>query len=451
MLLLSGCGNTGDPESTGIPDASDLIGTDIVTEETEPVSSEETTVTASETTVKTETEISSETSSETITATAEETTVTTTETTESSADTTASAAEYPPLEPLSMDAEQKIKADFAAFKGLTGKTAESVYIKYYYGTYGGCEVVMCSPPVNVSDEVIAAPVGDFVFNEDIMLHKDGTFIYLSNAYENGYLSDDDLRAIAHYDSIKPMNTPEAPPSEADRITLEPLSIEAEQKLKKDYISYKDWTDEIADSAFVARYYGTYNGCEVAVMWSMELVFNEMVKEVNIGGNRIMLPSGSFDLMLHKDGTFMDITAAYEEGLITDEDAETIANVKAESYLPGSRPEPLTTEAEAVLCEDYAEYATSETETFTSDDVFVLKYYGTFDGCEVVIMNCRELPYSPAPKTISVDGYALAMPSEDMELLLHRDSSFIDIRFAYENGYLTEEDIVLVEKYIKNMP
>lgn len=451
MLMLTACGNGGSPAGTGIPDAADLIGTAETT--------------ASETTAEAASDNETETSSETTTTTAAETVILTSETDLVTADSNSETASevtsvptdtdtapaktdmtgYPTLEPLSREAEQKIKEDHAAFKGLRENAVESIFIRYYYGTYNGCEVVMCSSPVSVSGEEIYEIIGEFSFHEDIMLHKDGTFISLADAYENGYLNNDDLKAIAYYDSIKPINTPDAPSPEEDFITPELLSWEAEQQLKADYSAYKDWTD-LADTAYVEGYYGTYNGCEAVVMWSTELMFNEMIKEVSMGEYTIMLPSGSFDLTLHKDGSFIDIADAYNEGYLTDGDIKAIANTKPERYLPDSRPEPLTADAEAVLCEDYAEYATSETETFYADDVLVLEYLGTYDGCEVVIMICRDLPYSPAPKMITVNGYDMQVASEDMDIMMHRDSSFIDIRFAYESGYLTDDDIVTIRRY-----
>lgn len=109
------------------------------------------------------------------------------------------------------------------------------------------------------------------------------------------------------------------------LPLEPLSEEAELKLREDFTEYKSkvWSNAKSEDMYVLYYYGTYNNCEVVVMYSIERQSTDDIKFVSVAGYELALPSGSFEILLHKDSTFIDINTAYDYGYLNDEDIAAI--------------------------------------------------------------------------------------------------------------------------------
>lgn len=102
-----------------------------------------------------------------------------------------------------------------------------------------------------------------------------------------------------------------------------MPLESELKLCSDYAAFKEWTGTTADNVFIHHYYGTYGGCEVVVMRNYEVPVTADIKYVTVGERTFMLDSGSDMIYLHKDGTFIDIETAYDNGYLTDDDIAAI--------------------------------------------------------------------------------------------------------------------------------
>ncbi|MCH5350316.1 MAG: hypothetical protein J1E40_13390 [Oscillospiraceae bacterium] len=109
------------------------------------------------------------------------------------------------------------------------------------------------------------------------------------------------------------NVPPAP-------ALTPLTSEAEQKLKEDFLVtwffYKDMT---ADDIDVICYYGTYNGGEVVVLCPEIFFYDDPIMHAYAGGYYFAFPGMIPDIQYHIDSTFMNLDDAYEAGYINDDD------------------------------------------------------------------------------------------------------------------------------------
>ncbi|MGN1415760.1 MAG: hypothetical protein ACI4XF_02885 [Oscillospiraceae bacterium] len=108
--------------------------------------------------------------------------------------------------------------------------------------------------------------------------------------------------------------------------LEKLSDDRVKALKEDFIKYKSdvWKDLSADDMAIISYYGTYNGCEVVIMYPMLGIMTDDMQYIEVGGQTITVGSGSFELLLHKDSSFIGIEEAYASGYLSDEDITAIA-------------------------------------------------------------------------------------------------------------------------------
>jgi hypothetical protein len=112
--------------------------------------------------------------------------------------------ERPLLPHLSSDVEIKIKQDFLDFYTKTENpdaTVDDVSILFYYGTYGGCVAVKMTDRFSVYYQVITIETIDGIkisTNDSNPIHvwKDENFYSLQEAYDEGYLTKDNLREIA---------------------------------------------------------------------------------------------------------------------------------------------------------------------------------------------------------------------------------------------------------------
>ncbi len=140
------------------------------------------------------------------------------------------------------------------------------------------------------------------------------------------------------------------------------------------------------------------------------------------------------------GKYMTLEAPVPEATIVEE--------KPIEYPP---LEPLSEEAERKLIEDYDEtfpLSVREDEMFES---FVYGYYGTHNGYEVVMMvNSIEM-HQPMEDTYTIAGYEFWLSTHTIDYLVHIDSEFISLRDAYENGYLSDDDIAAIHYYVPKEP
>ena len=111
----------------------------------------------------------------------------------------------------------------------------------------------------------------------------GEFYTLKEAYENGWLNEDDLKSIAcgYYDKYKYEENPyggyERPAEE--------LSKEMENEIKQAYLNQiAKYPDVLLDKVEISRYYGKYNGNFVVSMYSQYFMCDIIVEpEFDIGG------------------------------------------------------------------------------------------------------------------------------------------------------------------------
>lgn len=109
--------------------------------------------------------------------------------------------------------------------------------------------------------------------------------------------------------------------------LTPLTDRQKQTLLDDFIGYKDgkggWQGITAEDLKVRSYYGTYNGCEAVIIWCDEMECTDDIHDIIIAGHTISLSSGSFELLLHRDGTFIGVEDAYKDGYLSEPDIAMI--------------------------------------------------------------------------------------------------------------------------------
>lgn len=230
--------------------------------------------------------------------------------------------------------------------------------------------------------------------------------------------------------------------------LEPLSREALMALLNEYADTK-YTEErpiTRNDVSAVSYLGTYDNGEVAVMVVGD-VHTDDEKSYFIGEYEFILPSGSYEMLLHTDDGFIEADEAYELGLITDEDAEEMyyyyehqRDIELIPTLLNPITGDLTDEQIETLRMDFAEYMRDIWGEISLDEIQILKYYGTYDSGETVVMYSNDYAMTCDENRINIAGYEFYLNSGSLELLLHTESGFIPAADAYEQGLLSDDDI-----------
>jgi hypothetical protein len=128
-------------------------------------------------------------------------------------------AAEPCFEPLSAEAELKLLEAWAVAGMYPADilfNAESLMIYHYYGTFNGREVVIIYPKnapmtmdmqyIDIAGHRIALGSGSL----RLLVHDNGRFVPIHEAYERGWLTADDIKLIANPPSRRPQ--PQKAPS-----------------------------------------------------------------------------------------------------------------------------------------------------------------------------------------------------------------------------------------------
>ncbi len=250
--------------------------------------------------------------------------------------------------------------------------------------------------------------------------------------------------------------------------LEPLSDERKEQILKVYRDKFSLPEP--DMIQVQAYFGTYNGYDVVqIGYGDKISFKpDEITFYYCLHTSIILPKTEESHLWLFNGRYLEFIDhverdKYRENSIDDEDimhikyylqrfllSEGITTLEVKKEEPEyTAPDPLTDEQKEMLFEDYLKYIEGRGEKWTDEekaDIYIVKNFGTYDGCEAVVISSRELNVTDDMKYIKIGGHTIALSSGSYELLLHRDGTFIPVKTAYERGILTDDDIERMESY-----
>ena len=246
--------------------------------------------------------------------------------------------------------EQQILADFGdAFAAddpaneyeSADYIRENAEICSYMGQYNGY-TALCIDGRKIwqtPSEWIPDPVAgyDFVHGSNsnrLVLYKDGTFVPLHDAYEQGIVTETDIQKMYERHSGKDSTTDSSYVETNAVITPKSdlqLDEATKQQIKKDYVLFQKqhnpdnalYQNLTVDSVIIDSYHGTYNGCIALFIREKGQVFADIQIEETIAGYPFKYGS-SYIMSVYKDGEFADVADAYEQGWLTKEDIKAIA-------------------------------------------------------------------------------------------------------------------------------
>lgn len=220
----------------------------------------------------------------------------------------------------------------------------------YYGTFGDCIIFAKYglPGDGIDCGWWMVDVAGYQFDRHVYAYVNDKVCYLDEAYENGFLSDDDIASIAkrheeylkfreeNYDMFGEGETvPQRVPYLRFSPDLEPISNkkvedvnraflclylnttieELEQKYGEDYLEDLEYLRVIRNYDWTSPYYGTIDGCVVFSIISYQM------------GNPIVKIAGytlNANTFVYSKKNMYRLEQAYLEGVLDDEDIALLA-------------------------------------------------------------------------------------------------------------------------------
>lgn len=246
----------------------------------------------------------------------------------------------------------------------------------------------------------------------------GQFCTLKQAYENGWLDEDDLKSIAcgYYDFN---NFEENPYSGLYKEPTENLSEDIINELKQAYLEQIDNEPEgLPEKVKISKYYGVYSGNIVVKMWSEYFMCDIKIEDREIGGVIFKNFWQGEIRVYHLDqadgekietGTFYTVTEAYEKSLLTREQVLSIAyyhnkeysfveqvfyddglitneEIRDENYIPlPITPQTLSAQTEKSIKQTHLDAYYKDKDYAKLSGVRIDSYYGTYNGCVAVMI------------------------------------------------------------------
>ena len=121
---------------------------------------------------------------------------------------------------------------------------------------------------------------------------------LQEAYENGWLTEEDLKTAAEYHAAKK----DCPEPIDEEIKANMRALYAQQLNADPKLIYSDYT---ADDILLYRFYGTYNGCSIVILYHKDSFFIDVVRPCTI-----QVADASFYFVYYKKSEHL---FAYYEG------------------------------------------------------------------------------------------------------------------------------------------
>ena len=186
---------------------------------------------------------------------------------------------------------------------------------FCYGHFDGCIVVFS--PTNltvVSSVTVAGEVFSYGSSFILEAYHDGVFYPLSEAYEKGFVTKEEVALVAErHRTIMRYNGLAVSSEKPAEFKLEMPSEELLRQIEQDFSSGEDVYN-------VKNYYGNYNG-SIPVMFLMPE--NGAIRSVEVAGSYIHYNGGN-SIWVWKDGDFYSLDEAYELKLLTKDDIAMIA-------------------------------------------------------------------------------------------------------------------------------
>lgn len=205
---------------------------------------------------------------------------------------------------------------------------------FCYGHFDGCIVVFS--PTNltvVSSVTVAGEVFSYGSSFILEAYHDGVFYPLSEAYEKGFVTKEEVALVAErHRTIMRYNGLAVSSEKPAEFKLEMPSEELQQRFVKEYLAYQHalypthYDLENPPDVAIEYWYGSFGDIHFLFVYDPLKWYSHAEVIEYIAGHRFHY-SSSHIMLVWVDGEFRSIKEAYEQNLITEEMVATIANIR----------------------------------------------------------------------------------------------------------------------------
>ncbi len=197
--------------------------------------------------------------------------------------------------------------------------------------------------------------------EETPEYIEGAFYSLQEAYDNGWITEENLQSIADLYHNK-QTAPEIDISEA-----------VSYSIRKTFAD--EWKASVSDVSY--KYYGEYNDCFAVKVSAKDMVVTTSIDIVTIGNVSITYTDGGrIKIWKEAKGEFFSLQNAYDKGWISSENLQSVAELyNAKNTAENNLSEVIST----AIKNDYA------VKINTSVDNVSYDFYGEYNGCIAVMM------------------------------------------------------------------
>jgi len=253
-----------------------------------------------------------------------------------------------------------------------------------------------------------------------------------------------ILAFSSYNNDQKDGTPSLDSFPAGQGTHFGLTAETEAKIKQDYLSFDVSTDPVttAEDVVLRYYYGTYDGSVATKIGYWFYGYLAVIIYEHIDGITITYPS-THKILVWNDGNFYNLQEAYDNGLLTKDDIQRIADIL-----------PLFWSEEKQIRQGYVDaYVKLNVPEATADGVWIELNYGKYynelhsGNTTVLMMWHKDEGTSAAIREVYV-GDVKFIYSNGYSITVWNNESFYGLQDAFDQGLLTKEDIIKISELHK---
>ena len=192
----------------------------------------------------------------------------------------------------------------------------------------------------------------------------------------------------------------------------------------------------ADDVKIVADFGTYQNGRVVLLLGEDWMMRADLETLDIGPYSFLFGSSSITdyFLLYHDHTFTKVGDAYDSGLLSGDELDRLAAVCG------------ATENDEAMKADFAKWVQENEKgrhlQFTADDVKIVADYGMYQNGRVVVLFGEDWMMRDDIAALKIGSHTFLFGSSSLTdyFLLYHDRTFTEVREAYDNGLLSDDEL-----------
>lgn len=281
---------------------------------------------------------------------------------------------------------------------------------------------------------------------DIIVCRGGELFELSEAYEKGIVSKDDVAFVyerhqAYTEYSRDGMEEIAPPAKlkiGKSYSSSPIALsdELQREIVWEYIADSARLEEDLQSEYAVRCYCDIGGV-YAVMIDGPWGYTEAQRSETVAGYTFEFSDGQ-QMYIYKLGEFYSLRKAYELGIIDEDYIVAIAwgKIAPFTYEKTSAPVELDEKTIGTIVNSYVREGASH----GKDAKYSVRCYGTASKGYAAFVDCSDKEYEKVRTTETVAGYEFVYPTEQKMLFCYSWGGSSSLAEAIEHDWLKESEL-----------